>query len=105
MGNMKIVEAAFSGDQEAIKKAIANGKTACDLVEKRIAQYSKQNGYAVGSKLSLADIAIFTSFETLLMQKPDALDEYKNIKGVIANVKGLKRIKEYLAKRGEPGPF
>merc|ERR1712154_542092 len=66
----------------------------CKILEDLIA-----GDFAVGKKLSLADIVIFEGTTTLSQNQPDILKKYPKINKIRATVAATPGIKEYLAKR------
>lgn len=69
-------------------------------------RYIKENvansGYAIGSKLSLADIVIFEGTEWINRAAPTLLDAYPEIKALRATVAVTDGVKQYLAQRSWP---
>jgi len=66
----------------------------CKILEDLIA-----GDFAVGKKLSLADIVIFEGTTTLSQNHPDILKKYPKINAIRKKVSETAGIKEYLAKR------
>ncbi|RUS71653.1 hypothetical protein EGW08_020593 [Elysia chlorotica] len=57
--------------------------------------------YAVGDKLTLADIILFEGTVTACQKDPSILDKYPAVKSVATLVAGLDGIKQYLANRAK----
>ncbi|XP_048767149.1 glutathione S-transferase-like isoform X3 [Ostrea edulis] len=73
---------------------------ACTFIEAQIQKNMKQgNGFAVGNRLTVADIMIFEAFENILATNGNALDKCMGIMKCRAKVADMPRIKEYLSKR------
>ncbi|XP_061198288.1 glutathione S-transferase-like [Saccostrea echinata] len=73
---------------------------ACTFIEAQIQKNMKEGkGFAVGNRLTFADIMIFEAFENILATNSNALDKCLGIMKCRAKVANMPRIKEYLSKR------
>ncbi|XP_062590425.1 glutathione S-transferase-like [Saccostrea cucullata] len=73
---------------------------ACTFIESQIQKNMKEGkGFAVGNRLTLADIMIFEAFENILATNGNALDKCSGITKCRAKVANMPRIKEYLSQR------
>ncbi|KAK3103874.1 hypothetical protein FSP39_022582 [Pinctada imbricata] len=94
------------GDTEENREKL--GKTLnkmCPKLEAQIQSNMKKGaGFAVGPKLTFADIFIFEAFESILSKMPDALNSYPGIKQNREKVAKLPKVADYVKKRKET-PF
>ncbi|XP_033745538.1 glutathione S-transferase 1-like [Pecten maximus] len=60
-----------------------------------------KNGYFVGAKLTIADMACHDIFTTFLLLNPDALNDFPKLAANRQKVEENEKIKEYIAKRPE----
>lgn len=73
---------------------------ACTFIEAQIQRNMKEgNGFAVGNRLTFADIMIFEAFENILATNINALDKCVGIVKCRSKVANMPRIKDYLSKR------
>lgn len=73
---------------------------ACTFIEAQIQRNMKEgNGFAVGNRLTFADIMIFEAFENSLATNINALDKCVGIVKCRSKVANMPRIKDYLSKR------
>jgi len=63
-----------------------------------------KSGFAVGKKISLADLIIFDVTQWISDMKPEVMAPYPELKALLAKVAGTAGIKEYLAARKQT-PF
>ena len=63
-----------------------------------------KSGFAVGKKISLADVIIFDVTQWISDMKPEVMAPYPELKALLAKVAGTAGIKEYLAARKQT-PF
>ncbi|XP_061162763.1 glutathione S-transferase 1-like [Saccostrea echinata] len=90
-------------DEESQEKIKENYKLAldkkCTQIE-RIMSYSESpEGWAVGKRMSFADIMLFEAFEEIVAQSPSALDNFPKIKSCRQKLEANKNLKIYLSKR------
>ncbi|XP_048739371.2 glutathione S-transferase-like [Ostrea edulis] len=95
-------------DEESQKKAKEElGSTfdkSCTRVENIMSANKSTDGWAVGKKMTFADILLFEAFETAVARDAAVLDKFPKIKACRAKVQALPKIKNYLSKRKET-PF
>nr|XP_011436268.2 glutathione S-transferase [Crassostrea gigas] len=73
---------------------------ACTFIEAQIQRNMKEgNGFAVGNRLTFADIMIFEAFENSLATNINALDKCVGIVKCRSKVANMPRIKDYLSIR------
>lgn len=73
---------------------------ACTFIEAQIQRNMKEgNGFAVGNRLTFADIMIFEAFENILATNINALDKCVGIVKCRSKVANMPRIKDYLSIR------
>ncbi|XP_061162764.1 glutathione S-transferase 1-like [Saccostrea echinata] len=99
---------AFCQDEEEKKKlqesCMKTFDNVCNRIEKIISSNKSKDGWAVGEKMSFADIMLFEVFEGTLKQDPSALDKYPKIKACRQKAEANKNLKDYVSKREET-PF
>jgi len=66
---------------------------------KVIKENPARSGFAVGKKMSLADVVIFDNTDWAANNLPAALDKFPELKALRAKVASVDGIKQYLAKR------
>lgn len=73
---------------------------ACTFIEAQIQRNMKEgNGFAVGNRLTFADVMIFEAFENILATNNNALEKCVGIMKCRSKVANMPRIKDYLSKR------
>jgi len=96
-------------EKDEAKKAAATkkffGETAPPIME-RMEEMLKKNkggdGFFVGDKISMADLAVYTGMETAVkLDDPSSLAKYPKLKALMARVAADKKIAAYLAKRNK----
>ncbi|XP_022345613.2 glutathione S-transferase-like [Crassostrea virginica] len=86
--------------QEILKSFQELMMKACTFIEAQIQINMKEgNGFAVGNRLTIADIMIFEAFESILATNSKALDKCVGITKCRSKVANMPRIKDYLSKR------
>lgn len=95
-------------EPEAQKKAKEDFQStlekSCGQIERIMSCNKASDGWAVGKKMSAADVMLFESFESSLSQDAALLDKFPKIKACRQKVQDCKKMKEYLAKRKQT-PF
>jgi len=104
----KMVEVQWAPDdkKEAVKKDFQEKVIPGSLpnLEKFAAANKEKAGYFVGSKLTLADIHLFSIVELLKQSAPEILSKFPALKKVFDTVEANPKIAEYIKKRPET-PF
>lgn len=90
-------------DPEALKKVKEDFQTAleksCGQIERIMSCNKASDGWAVGKKMSAADVMLFEAFESALSKDAAVLDKFPKIKACRQKVQECKKMKEYLANR------
>nr|XP_022338767.1 glutathione S-transferase-like [Crassostrea virginica] len=90
-------------DEEKLKKLkeefLTKLHSACSQIDRILGTNKSTEGWAVGKKLTFADIMMFEVFEHVLSSIPEALDKYPRIQKSRKKVQSLKKLQEYLSKR------
>jgi len=92
---------AFAADEAAKKEMQGKLDKQYDQFLPKIEKILSSNtsGFAVGKKMTLADIIIFEGTQGLSQHQASTLEKYPAISALRAKVAGTKGIKEYLADR------
>ncbi|XP_061162401.1 glutathione S-transferase 1-like [Saccostrea echinata] len=95
-------------DEESQKKLkedyMAALEKSCTQIERIMSCNKSSDGWAVGNKISFADIMLYEAFESTVENHPTALDKFPKVKACRQKVKSNKKVQEYLSKRKET-PF
>ncbi|KAK3089618.1 hypothetical protein FSP39_005095 [Pinctada imbricata] len=95
----------FNDNEETRKKFADTQAKMCPKLEAQIQRNMKKGGgFAVGSKMTFADIFIFEAFESILGKDASCLDKYPGIKQCREKTGKHPKIAEYVKKRKET-PF
>lgn len=73
--------------------------TCCGQITRILETNKSTDGWAVGKKLTFADIILFETFDHVLSSMPEVLDKYPRIQKCRTKVRSLRKLQEYLSKR------
>ncbi|XP_062582686.1 glutathione S-transferase-like [Saccostrea cucullata] len=71
----------------------------CKRINEVISTNKNSDGWAVGKKLTFADISIFEAFDVVLQGQPNILDKYPRIRSVRRKVETHSVMQKYLSQR------
>nr|XP_022338768.1 glutathione S-transferase-like [Crassostrea virginica] len=95
-------------EEDALKKVkedfSSTFQKSCTQIERIMACNKATDGWAVGKKMSAADVMMYEVFESSLMQDATLLDKFPKIKACRQKVQTCKKMEEYLGKRKQT-PF
>lgn len=91
--------------QKKLKEKMAESvNKTCTQIERVIASNKSAEGWAVGKRLTFADIFIFEAFSIVLPAQPNILDKFPKIQTARRKMESHSLMKKYLSQRKET-PF
>nr|XP_022343675.1 glutathione S-transferase 1-like [Crassostrea virginica] len=86
--------------QKSLKEKLVNSvNKTCVQIDRIISSNKSAEGWAVGKKVTFADIFIFEAFTVILAAQPNVLDKFPKIQNVCRKMESHSVMKKYLSQR------